>query len=149
MGKPAMLLLCLLGVGVDPVPSGTQVPRVWKTDLRIRSFDVMPVGQGSVQATIGIIAEGEDAAKAVRLDLMLPVTVALIRAPAGCRASPAAVAHLSGRVTCELGDIPGHGTREVTVLTSVPPVGARFAAFVLSDTPDVSPSNNFAERQLP
>lgn len=129
----------------------SQAPRVWKTDLRIRSFDIMAVGQQSVQITVGIVSDGDDAARATRLEFFLPVSVGLVRAPAGCKASPAAVANLSARVTCDLGDIPGRGLREVILLTSAPPAGsmARFAAIVLSDTPDVSPSNNFAERAAP
>jgi hypothetical protein len=151
MVKSAMLVWGVLGLlGLSSGPE-RQAPRVWKTDLRIRSFDVMPVGQGSLQATVGIIADGDDAARAARLELLLPVSVGLIRAPAGCRPSPAAVGNLTGRVTCELGDIPGRGVREITVLTSAPTphTGARFAAMVLSDTPDVTPSNNFAERESP
>ena len=111
----------------------------------------MPIGQGNVQVTVGIVTDGDDAARATRLEFMLPVSVGLIRAPAGCKASPAAVANLSARVTCELGDIPGRGFREIILLTSASPAGsqARFAAFVLSDTQDVSPSNNFAERAAP
>lgn len=151
MLKSGMLVWGLLGLAGLTAASGLQAPRVWKTDLRIRSFDVMAVGQGSVQATVGIVADGEDAARAARLELLLPVSVALIRAPAGCRPSPAAVGNLTGRVTCELGDIQGRSVREITVLTSAPTprAGARFAAVVLSDTPDVTPSNNFAERDSP
>ena len=137
--------------GLVGVLGATQASRVWRTDLRIRSFDLMNVGQGSVQATVGIVDEGTEAARSARLELLLPASVGLIRAPSGCRPSPALVANLTGRVTCELGDIPAHAVREITVLISLPPAGssARFAAIVLSDTPDVIPANNFAERGPP
>lgn len=141
-------------VGLLGLPRAAErqaAPKVWKTDLRIRSFDLMAVGQGSLQATVSVVADGDDAARSARLELLLPVSVGLIRASGGCRASPAAVGSLSGRVTCELGDIPGRGVREVTVLTSspAPRSGAHYAAVVLSDTPDTTPANNFAEREAP
>jgi len=150
MVRFTMLIWGILGIGLT-AGSYRQAPRVWKVDLRIRAFDVMSVGESSVQATVSIVADGDEVARAARLELLLPVSVGLIRAPAGCRPSPAAVGKLTGRVTCELGDIQGRGVREITVLTSAPPphTGARFAAMVLSDTPDIRPSNNFAERESP
>ena len=151
MVKWALALLGALSLAGWTVWSPPQAPRVWKTDLRIRSLDLMSVGQGSMQATIGVSVEGDDAARAARLEILLPVSVGVIRLPQGCRSSPAAVANLTARVTCDLGDIPGRGIREISVLTSSPPsrAGARYAAMVLSDTPDVTPSNNFAEREVP
>jgi hypothetical protein len=151
MHRPVIILAAVLGLLAPPGLSWTQAVRVWKTDLRIRSFDLLASGQGSVQATVGIVAEGDDGARAVRLEFLLPVSVGLIRAPAACKTSPASVGSLAARVTCELGDLPGRNPREVVLLTSAPPAGsgARFAVMVLSDTPDVTPSNNFAERAAP
>ena len=151
MHRPVIILVAMLGVLAMPTASWPQNAKVWKTDLRIRSFDLLTSGQGSVQATVGIVAEGEDGARAVRLEFLLPVSVGLIRAPSACKASPASVGSLAARVTCELGDLPGRNPREIVLLTSVPPgrSGARFAVMVLSDTPDITPSNNFAERPAP
>lgn len=151
MHRPVVSLAAILGLLVLPGRSWPQNAKVWKTDLRIRSFDLLAAGQGSVQVTVGIVAEGDDPARGVRLEFLLPVSVGLIRAPAACRTSPASVGSLAARVTCDLGDLPGRNPREIVLLTSAPPSGsgAKFAVMVLSDTPDITPSNNFAERAAP
>jgi hypothetical protein len=72
---------------------------------------------------------------------------------AGCTASagPPGIRTLQARVTCELGNIAVRGSREVFVMTTIPPAGIprSFGAFVMSDTPDPKPANNFAEGRLP
>ena len=51
----------------------------------------------------------------------------------------------------KVGDVPVRESRSVFVTTAGRPATphARFAAFVLSDTPDPVPSNNYAERIVP
>jgi hypothetical protein len=144
-------------------PSSRQA--VWQADVRIQLLEVTVLrgptagtkpGQASttarqLSARVVVASDNDDEARGVRLDVLLPVGVGVVRLPAECRASPSAVATLTGRVTCDLGVIPVRGRREVTVSTTatVNANGARFAAMVSSDTPDPVPGNNFAERGVP
>jgi hypothetical protein len=138
---------------------------VWQADVRIQLLEVTALrgtaagtkpGRANTaarqfSARVVVASDTDDEARGVRLDLLLPVGAGVVRLPAECRASPSAVATLTGRVTCDLGVIPVRGLREVTVSTTatVSPSGARFAALVSSDTPDPVPGNNFAERGVP
>ena len=125
--------------------------RAWQSDLSVRTFEITADKPGgSITARVVVGAAGDEA-RAVRLELMLPVGVGVMRLPDECRASPGPVMTLSARVTCTLGNIDARATREIAVTTTMRPRGRtpmRFAAFALSDTPDPLPANNFAERAL-
>ena len=138
-------LLGLLGP-VTAVPTGSQA------DIRIVSIELVAVRGRSLNARIVVTSDNDADARNARLEILLPVGVGVSRLAPGCRASafPGLPAQ-SAYVTCDLGDIPVRGIREVTIATSTPApaVPMRVAAFVVSDTPDPMPSNNYAERVAP
>ena len=139
----------LLPASARPAPTGQ---RVWQTDLRIQTFEVTALKRGGpLSARVVIVSDNDEAARAVRLEILLPIGAGVLRLSPGCRASASSVASLNARVTCELGDFPVRGFREVQISTTAaaPASRARFAAFVESDTPDPEPSNNYAERAVP
>lgn len=128
-----------------------QSARVWQADLAVQAFDLTAMKQGGSIAAHVVVATGNEEARGVRLELLLPVGIGVLRVSDGCRPSPSPVASLNARVSCALGDMPVRALREVSVMTSgVPAADARphFAVFVFSDTPDPRPANNFAERAL-
>jgi len=146
---PGSLMLSLVvGVMLATVPNGLAAQRRWQADIRIESLAIAPVGKGSLTVRIQVASDDQETARESRLEVLVPVGLDVLRLGAGCRASASAVPHLTGRVTCELGDIPVRGLREVLLVTTRPPAGAvaHFAAFVMSNTPDPRPANNFAER---
>jgi hypothetical protein len=124
---------------------------VWQADLRIRTFEVSEV-KGSLTARVVVVSEF-GVASAVRLELLLPVGVGLLELSPGCTAgpSPKGVSALRARVTCLLGDVPLHVSRELHVTTTTPPPGMAhgFGVIAISDTPDPRPGNNFAEKAIP
>ena len=125
--------------------------RVWQADLSVQAFDVTTLKPGGSVSSRVVVAPGNEAARGVRLEMLLPVGVGVLRVSDGCRPSPGPVAALNARVSCALGDMPVRALREVSVVTSGGPTAdARlsFAVFVFSDTPDPRPANNFAERAL-
>jgi hypothetical protein len=126
-------------------------PRVWQADLAVQAFDVTALKPGGSIAARVVVATGNEEARGVRLEMLLPVGIGVLRVSDGCRPSPGPVASLNARVSCALGDMPVRALREVSIMTSgVPSADARshFAVFVFSDTPDPRPANNFAERML-
>jgi hypothetical protein len=126
-------------------------PRSWQSDVRVQALDVTVVGPGGALAVrVAVAAEG-DAAREARLEILLPIGVAVLRFADGCRPSPSPVESLNARITCTLGDVAGRTTRAVAIMTTAAPPAARarFAVFAFSDTPDPVPSNNFAERVIP
>ena len=149
MSAPQTLLslsgLCLLGL-----PAGLGAQRTWQADIRIKTLEVQPVGQASLSVRIQVTSDDRETARESRLEILVPVGLDVLRVGPGCRPSASALANVTGRVTCELGDIPVRGLREVMLVTSRPPAanGARFAAFVMSSTPDPVPTNNYAERAI-
>lgn len=152
--RRASSLLALLGAGL--VMSGAQQPlagpRAWESDVSVQSLDVSALKRGGPITARVVVATGNDAARDVRLEMLLPVGVGLLRVSDLCRASPSPVSSLSARVSCTLGDMPVRALRELSITTSSASVAdARlgFAVFVFSDTPDPVPTNNFAERGLP
>jgi len=146
MSAPIKLRL-LLGLTLA-WPAGLASQRTWQADIRIQAMEVIPVGQGSLSLRVQVASGDQETAKESRLEILVPVGVEVVRATGGCRAGGSGLPAVAGRVTCDLGDVPVRGLREVTLTTSRPPAGsdARFAAFVMSSTPDPFPSNNFAER---
>ena len=126
--------------------------RLWQADVLVRSLDVSLL-DGKLLARFVISTEADDEAKATRVEVLIPVGVGIVRMGAGCVASaaPPGVSALRGRVTCELGNLAVRGSREVFVLTTIPPSGVprSFAVFAMSDTPDPRPGNNFAEKTMP
>ena len=140
-------VVALLG---GPTPVVTQTG--WQADIRIQSIELVAVKGRSLNARIVVTSDNDGDARNARLEILLPVGVGVSRLAPGCRASsipglPAVNAHIS----CDLGDIPVRGIREVTIATSAPALNVlmRVAAFVVSDTPDPIPSNNYAERVAP
>lgn len=149
----AVMLLAGLAVGAAAFPR----QEVWQADVRVQAFDVTPVRtaaatqQGARQLSVRVVvaSDNDDDARGARLEMLLPVGLGVLRVGPGCRASPGAVSTLTGRVTCDLGDIPVRGLREVMLSTTAPVSGGgRFAVFVASDTPDPNPTNNYAERPI-
>ena len=138
-----------VGTAVVVVSAGGQ--RVWQSDVSVQALDVVRVKPGGPVTARVTIAADSDVARAVRVEIILPVGVAVLRLPDGCRTSPSPVATLSARVTCALGDLPMGGHRDLSIATTAATSGRRlrFAAFAFSDTPDPVPSNNFLERVLP
>lgn len=121
---------------------------VWQADVRVQSLEVtVPRATGPVSVRVAITSDNDDDARAVRLEILLPVGVGVLRLAKVCRASPSVVSALTARVSCALGDMPVGGVREVRLMTTgaVTGVESRFAVFVTSDTPDPDPSNNYAE----
>ncbi|MGE0552227.1 MAG: hypothetical protein AB7R55_02230 [Gemmatimonadales bacterium] len=146
MSAPTRLALLVGLCAWAPGPVTAQ--RTWQADLRIQSIEIVPVGQGSLSLRVQVTSGEQATAQESRLEILVPVGVEVVRVSAGCRAGTLALPAAAGRVTCDLGDVPVRGLREVTLTTSRPPAGsrARVAAFVMSSTPDPIPTNNFAER---
>ena len=133
--------------GQQPLDSA----RVWQADLAVQTFDVTALKPGGPITARVVVATGNDEARGVRLEMLLPVGIGVLRVPDACRPSPSPVASLNARVSCAIGDMPVRALREVSVVTSgVTGADPRphFAVFVFSDTPDPRPANNFAERGL-
>lgn len=123
--------------------------RTWESDVSVRAVEFSKAAlAGSITMHVTVTAERDDA-RAVRLEIMLPVGVGMLAMPPACRSSPAPVMSLAARVTCTLGDLHRRDVRTISITTTDRP-GARqplrFAAFAFSDTPDPQPGNNFAER---
>ncbi len=143
-----ILLALLLAAGLGRGNAMAQA--VWQADIRIQTLGVVPLSDRTLSVRILVASDNDDPAQQSRLELLLPIGVSVLRLTPPCRPSPAAVANTAGRITCDLGDIPVRGLREINVITTAPiGHGARFAAFVLSDTPDPFPTNNYAERSVP
>lgn len=124
-------------------------PHAWQSDLQVQSLEATEVRSGgSLNARVVISAEGSDPARAVKLEIMLPIGVGVLRLAQGCAPSASPVTGLNARVTCEIGDVQPRGTREIVISTTsrAATTPLRFAAFAYSDTPDPSPANNFAEK---
>jgi len=132
--------------------SGQLIPRVWQSDVRVQTLEIAERGRGaSLNARVVVSVESGTEARAVRVEVMLPIGVGVVEMPTACRPSPSPVTNLNARVTCELGDIPGRGFRDLIITTTAraAPGPLRIAVFAASDTPDPLPANNFAERVLP
>lgn len=125
---------------------------VWQADLRIQALEVTRIDANLV-ARVVVYSDNNDEARAVHVEIMLPVGVGVVRTAAGCQASasPPGVSVLRARVICDLGTLPVRTSREVFVMTTSPLTNTpkTFAVFALSETPDPRPSNNYAERTLP
>ena len=141
----ALLVVCRLAA---TEPGMAQA--VWQADIRIQLMEVSVVAPQTVAIRLVVTSDNDDDAKGSRLDLLLPIGVSILRVTPPCRSGSSTLGSPAGRVTCDLGDIPVRGVRDVTIVTSAPPSpsGGRYAAFVMSDTPDPFPSNNYAERAI-
>jgi hypothetical protein len=135
-------------LGFAPVAGGQTV---WQADLQIRSLSVSEA-RGNLTARVMVVSEF-GTAQAVRLELLLPVGVGLLESTPGCNASPSpeGVRSLQARVVCLIGDLPARVSREIYVVTTIPPPGVTsvFGVFALSDTPDPRPGNNFVHKEIP
>jgi hypothetical protein len=142
-----MISALLVGFGRQQAP-----PRVWQSDVRVRALEISETKRGGpLSVHILVSTESDESARAVRVEIMLPIGVGIVRIPEGCRPSPSPVSTLNARVTCDLGDLPGRALRDLWLSTTARvAAGALHVAVVaLSDTPDPLPANNFAEKALP
>jgi hypothetical protein len=143
-----LIASALVGMAGSPQPA----PRIWQSDVRVRALEISETKRGGpLEVHIVVATESDDAARAVRVEIMLPIGVGVVRVPDGCRPSPSPVTTLNARVTCELGDLPARSLRELWLSTSARAAAGplRVAVFALSDTPDPFPANNFADKALP
>ena len=125
--------------------------QMWRADIQVQSLRVTRL-DANLLARIVVYSDNDDEARAARVEILVPVGVGIVRMAPGCTASagPPGISSLRARVSCELGTIAIKGSREVFVMTTIPPSGIprTFGAFVLSDTPDPKPGNNYAEGML-
>lgn len=143
-------VIVIVAVSIGARQAGPTV-EVWQADVRVQSMEVTESRvAGPLSARVTITSHNDDDARAVRLEILLPVGAGVLRLAEGCRASPSVVSALTARVSCALGDLPVGGLREVRLMTTGAARGvqSRFAVFVTSDTPDPDPSNNYAERAI-
>jgi hypothetical protein len=124
---------------------------VWQADVQIKSLTVSETNGGLTAKLVVVTEYGE--AMAVKVEVMLPVGVGIVQMGSGCVAGPSApgVPSLRARVICTIGLLRPHDLREFSVTTTAPPPGVprRFGVIATSDTPDPTPSNNFAEKVIP
>src|SRR5574338_1282141 len=154
MGTHTTALFCatLVMAFVAAVEKRGATQHVWQADVSVRDFALTSTHRGTTVTARVVVAADSGDARAVRLEVMLPVGVAVVRMPNVCRASPRPVTSLSARVTCALGDVPVRESRGVSITTTDVPATRRrlrYAAFAFSDTPDPVPANNFVERAVP
>ena len=150
-GSVAALAIIAGAAPRDGSAASASPPRVWQSDVSVRLLEVSEAQpEGTVTARVVVAADSDDA-RAVRLEIMLPVGVGVLQTPNGCRASPGPVTSLSARVSCTLGNMRVGDVRALSITTTGISGGGRplrFAAFALSDTPDPVVRNNFVERAL-
>jgi len=145
----------VVGVGsvaAAPAWSGGVEGQIWQADIQIQSLRITRQ-EDNLMLRLVVYSDNDDEARAARVEILLPVGVGLVRMAEGCTASagPPGVSMLRARVTCELGTLLVRSSREVFVITTIPPMKSpgAFGAFAMSDTPDPKPGNNFVERTLP
>ena len=144
---------CLaMALGAGGAASRAAAQAVWQADLRVQALEVTRI-DGNLVARVVVYSDNNDEARAVHLEILLPVGVDVVRTAQGCQASasPPGVSVLRARVMCDLGTLPVRASREVFVMTTSPlaTTPKTFAVFALSETPDPRPGNNYAERTLP
>jgi hypothetical protein len=145
--------LCVAGLAAALTtgwPASAQEP-VWRADIQVQSIRVTRL-DANLLARIVVYSDNDDEARAARVEILIPVGVGIVRMAVGCTASaaPPGLSALRARVTCELGTLAVRDSREVFVMTTIPPswITRTFGAFAMSDTPDPRPGNNFAEGML-
>lgn len=144
----ALIVSTLFVVGGRQQP----VPRVWQSDVRVRALEISETKRGGpLSVHILVATDSDEGARAVRVEIMLPIGVGVVRIPDGCRPSPSPVSTLNARVSCDLGDVPGRSLRDLWLATTARVAAGplHVAVVALSDTPDPLPANNFAEKALP
>jgi hypothetical protein len=145
----ALLLGALLGLAGDGQQATPQYV-LWQADLQVRALTVTEE-RGNLRASVLVGAEIGDAIGA-RLEILLPVGVGIVTLGPGCVAGPnvTGIRELRARVECRFGNLPARSSRELFVVTTIPPSGVArgFAVVVMSETPDPKPGNNFAERVI-
>jgi len=137
---------------LTPARVGPPPQRVWQADVLVQALEITePKRGGPLGAHVVVAIQSNDEARAVHLEVLLPIGVGVLRMPAECHLSRSPVTSLNARVTCDLGDMPGRGSRDVSITTTgrVANGPLRVAVFAVSDTPDPLPANNFAEKVLP
>ena len=140
----------ILGLAATRLPGAAQVA-LWQADLQIRSL-IVSEEKGNLRAQVIIAVESGEALGA-RVEVLLPVGVGIVALGPGCTAGPnvTGIRELRARVECAVGNLASRSSRELYVVTTVPPIGVArgFAAVAMSETPDPKPGNNFAERVIP
>jgi hypothetical protein len=152
MRGPARSLAFAVILSLGGAVGAARAQSVWQADLQVTALDVSEL-DGKLVARAVIASDGRGEARAVHVEILLPIGVGVSRTGVGCSASvsPPGVSDLRARVMCDLGTLPSRTNREVFVITTIPPAGVpkTFGVFALSDTPDPNPRNNFAEKTLP
>lgn len=124
---------------------------LWQADLTVRSL-IVSQANGTLTARVVVSTESGEALGA-RLEVLLPVGVGIVTVGPGCVSgpSPTRIRELRARVECTVGNLRAGSNREFQVTTTTPPAGVtrRFAAVVMSETPDPRPGNNFVEKSIP
>ena len=143
---------CVMALGAAGSASNAAAQAVWQADVRVQALEVTRIDANLV-ARVVVYSDNNDDARAVHVEILLPVGVGVVRTAQGCQASasPPGVSVLRARVMCDLGTLPVRASREVFVMTTLPleTTPRTFAVFALSETPDPKPGNNYAERTLP
>ena len=144
--------LPLLLSGAGPQVQARPATRVWQADIQIRTLEVTKT-KTAVTTRVVVYTEHDDDARDAHLLVLLPVGVGIERLARGCTATPGTpnIPALRAAVTCQLGDIPDRGFREVMITTTRPADNnpRRIGVFTYSLTPDPAPGNNYAERTIP
>lgn len=124
--------------------------REWQADIRVEALEAVESrATGAVTIRFRVSTEGSDAAKDVRVEVLLPLGVGVARVSDSCHPTVSPIPGLSARVTCDIGDMTSGHDRDLSVMTSARNnAPLHYAAFAFSDTPDPIPANNFAERTL-
>lgn len=144
-------LTVLTAVLVCTMHGGEHAQRTWASDVSVRSVGLSKTATNHAIAMRVTVTAERDEARAVRLEIMLPVGVGVLAVPPECRSSPTPVMSLAARVTCTLGDLRARDARRISITTTDRPgtrQPLRFAAFAFSDTPDPDPGNNWASAVL-
>jgi len=140
-----------LAFGTGQEGGGARQFALWQADLAIKSLTVSEA-TGNLTARVVVSVESGEAL-AARVEVLLPVGVGIVQLGPGCVPGPnrTGISELRARVECTLGNLPARSSRELMVVTTVPPNGVSrgFAVVAMSDTPDPKPGNNFLERTIP
>lgn len=151
MSRSAAVRLAAVLVLASSFPASAAAQLVWQSDVQIQALDISRI-ESNLVARVVVSTDHGNEARAVHLEILLPVGVGVVRTAAGCQASasPPGVSALRARVMCELGTLSVGTSREVFVMTTSPAASSKtFAVFAVSETPDPKPANNYAERTLP
>lgn len=120
---------------------------IWAADIQVKSVEAIQTARGLTLNT-EIFSTNDDGARETTVQILFPPEVKLISATDSCAASESAVRRgTQGLATCFLGPVNREESRLLTLTTTLPPenIKKKFGVFVWSITPDLNPSNNYAE----